>query len=270
MDYREYAPMPPLRAVVDRIWTLEGHALPADAAAEPVLPDGRPELILHFGDSFDRIETDGSRARQARVLYAGQVTGPLLLRPAGRIAVLGVRFHPFGGAAVLAPPQHELAGRTLGIDGISMPLKRALERVEDSGDLAQAARAVQHLLLRYCHVGAIDPRVRFVTETIERQGGVLSIDGVAHTAGLTRRHLERRFLDVVGVTPKRLARIVRFQRALQFLQRSAGPRGGAETAAASGYADQSHFIRDFRQFAGCSPAEHLLRHGELTGFFIER
>lgn len=269
MDYREYAPIPPLAAAVDRIWTLDGDAPRADAVAEPVLPDGRPELILHFGESFDRVEADGRSTRQARVLFAGQVTAPLLLRPAGRIAVLGVRFHPYGAAAIVAHPQHELAGLTLGVDALSTPLRRALERVEESGDLAKAVRIVQDVLLRHGNVAAIDPRMRVAAEAIDRHGGMLSIDDVAHAAGVTRRHLERRFLDSVGVTPKRLARIVRFQRALQFLQ-NGGPGSGAETAAACGYADQSHFTRDFRQFAGCSPVEHLLHHGELTGFFIDR
>ena len=87
---------------------------------------------------------------------------------------------------------------------------------------------------------------------------------------MTRRHLERQFLTTVGVTPKRLARLARFQNVLAMLQDSNTRRPGAETAAACGYADQSHFIRDFRQFAGMSPSAHLLRQGELTGFFIER
>lgn len=72
------------------------------------------------------------------------------------------------------------------------------------------------------------------------------------------------------VTPKRLALIARFQHALRMLERHDSPRRGADTAAACGYADQSHFIRDFRRLAGCSPGEHLLTQGELTGFFIER
>ena len=270
MDYREFAPIPPLASVVERIWTLEGRATAAGAPAEPVLPDGRPELILHFGDPFDRIEPDGSGERQASVLYAGQVTSPLVLRPTGRVAVLGVRFHPYGAAAVLGHPQHELAGLTLGIDAVSSPLRRALERVQDCGGLARAAELVQHVLLRCCNPAAIDPRVRFAVGAIDRSFGMVSIDRVARAAGVTRRHLERRFLDSVGVTPKRLARVARFQRALRLLQREGSVGSGAETAAACGYADQSHFIRDFRQFAGCSPAQHLLHQGELTGFFIER
>jgi AraC-like DNA-binding protein len=45
-------------------------------------------------------------------------------------------------------------------------------------------------------------------------------------------------------------------------------RRGTETAAGCGYSDQSHFIREFNELAGCSPSEHLLQRGLLTGLFI--
>ena len=82
------------------------------------------------------------------------------------------------------------------------------------------------------------------------------------------RHLERRFLDVVGISPKRLSRITRFQAALQALQTAGQDGTGAATAAAFGYADQPHFIREFRELAGCTPSAHLLQQAALTGFFI--
>jgi AraC-like DNA-binding protein len=46
-----------------------------------------------------------------------------------------------------------------------------------------------------------------------------------------------------------------------------GAGSGALAAHACGYADQAHFIRDFRELAGCSPGVHLLERAELTGFF---
>jgi AraC-like DNA-binding protein len=207
---------------------------------------------------------------QPRLIYAGQVTSPLLLRPTGRVAVLGVRFLPHGASALFGVPQHELAGLTLGIDLLSPRLKQDLERVQDSApDLHAAADAVQRVLQRWMRPERIDPRVRFAVERIDRGHGVIGMDALARAAGMSRRHLERQFLAAVGVTPKRLARIVRFQHAVQCLRGSDDRRAGAETAAACGYADQSHFIRDFREFAGCSPSEHLRRNGELTDFFIE-
>lgn len=268
MQYAEYAPLPRLAFVVDRLWTLSGDAASLGADTQPVLPDGRPELILHFGDAFERVHANGAVERQPGVIFAGQLTSQLLLRPTGLIRVLGVRFHPYGAAAVIGAPQHELAGLTIGVDALAGPLSRALAEVREStNDLVAAVSRVQAALLRSIEPDRIDPRIRCAVETISRRRGLVSVDDVAASVSLTRRHLERKFLTAVGMAPKRLARITRFQHALRILEDSDAASRGTDTAATCGYADQAHFIRDFRDLAGCPPGEHLLRQGELTGVF---
>lgn len=269
MQYSEFPPLPRLAAVVERIWTLSGDAAKLAADTQPVLPDGRPELILHFGDPFERVHDDGRVERQASVIFAGQLTGQLSLRPTGLIRVLGVRFHPYGAAAVSNTPQEELAGLTIGLDAIARPLSRALDDVRAAtDDPNEAVGRVQRALLRWLEPDRIDARVRRAVQTIDRHRGLVSIDEVAQSVSMTRRHLERRFLATVGVAPKRLARISRFQHALQVLDCSNSTAPGTVTAATCGYADQAHFIRDFRDLAGCPPGEHLLKQGELTGVFV--
>ena len=69
---------------------------------------------------------------------------------------------------------------------------------------------------------------------------------------MSTRHLQRLFARDLGFPPKTVARVLRFQRALTGLmddpRRSLG-----ELAAASGYFDQAHFIKDFRRFSGGVP-----------------
>lgn len=268
MQYAEYAPVPRLASVVDRLWTLSGDAASLGTDTQPVLPDGRPELIFHFGDAFERIHADGLVERQPTVIFAGQLTSQLLLRPTGAIRVLGVRFHPYGAAALIDPPQDELAGLTIGVGSLARPLDKALGELRDStDDLDVAVRWVQRELLRWVDPDRIDPRVRCAVETICRHRGLVSVDDVAASVSVTRRHLERKFLSAVGMAPKRLARITRFQHALRILEDSDSVSRGTQTAATCGYADQAHFIRDFRDLAGCPPGEHLLKQGELTGVF---
>ena len=269
MRYRESAPDPALADVVDCLWTLDGHAA-ADADADPVLPDGRPELIIHLGQPFEKLTTDGMAERQPALIFAGQLPEQLLLRPRGHVAVLGVRFRPHGAAAFVDAPQHEVAGIPIALDDASVPLAKELDAVRGFDDVDEAMVFVQALLIRAVDRSRIDRRVALAVDAIGRRCGQVSVNALAAATGLTRRHLERRFLQTVGVSPKRLARLARFQRALRLLNRRDMPRGGTETAAACGYADQAHFIRDFRLLAGCSPGEHMLRHGELTGFFSGR
>ena len=274
MHYAEFAPIPALAPFLEKVWTLEGHADSLGGEPQVVLPDGRAELVLHLGDAFERIDEDSDAVvRQPLLLFAGQLKSQLVLRPTGAIGVVGLRFHPYGAAPLFDIPQHELAGRTPDVMSLSTPAARLLEPVrERARSLSHGAELAQLALATLLDPSSIDARVRDAVTQIEVHHGLISIDALAADLGLTRRHLERRFQQIVGISPKRLARIARFQRSLRILD-AADPSqrlGGAETAVACGYADQAHFIRDFRDLAGRPPGEHLLNKGILTGFFERR
>jgi AraC-like DNA-binding protein len=273
MQYSELAPAAELAPLLECVWTLDGHVDALGGEPQTVLPDGRTELVMHFGDPFDRIDVCDGRTtltRQDPILFAGQLTRQLVLQPTGRIGVLGLRFRPFGAAAVLEMPQRDLAGTTPPLTALLPALALVLDRLRTRLESpAGAVVPAQQALLPFVDESRLDARVHHVCRAIEDSAGLVSIDRLASEIGMTRRHLERRFLTLVGMTPKRLARIARFQRAVRHLNGTeAEPRpGGAVTAAACGYADQAHFIRDFRDLAGCPPTEHLLTRGVLTGFF---
>jgi AraC-like DNA-binding protein len=272
MRYVECDPLPALAPFLERVWTLEGHAEMLAGEPQVVLPDGRTELIFHFGDPFERIDvsdTGTTRTLQPRLLFAGQLTRQLVLHPTGRIGVLGLRFHPFGAATLFPHSQDDLAGTTRAVEDLSTRVAQTMESVfAGAPSLAEAASLAQAALGALIDDGRLDSRLADAVREIERSHGLVSIDRVAEHAGMTRRHMERQFLQVVGMTPKRLARIARFQRAVRFLEGDGDARpGGAITAATCGYADQAHFIRDFRDLAGCPPTQHLLNKGVLTGFF---
>jgi AraC-like DNA-binding protein len=270
MNYREYPAHPVLATIVDCVWTLDGHARDM-ADAQPVLPDGRPEIILHLGESFERVHNGGHRERQARLIFAGQLLRPLELRATGCVAVVGIRLKPHGAAALFQEAQHRLVGETLALEAVSSPLAQDLDWVRQRGrGTADAARTVQQLLVRRVNAGRVDRQVHVAVDRISRSGGLVTMDQLAVHSGMTVRQLERRFQQAVGISPKRLARITRFQRALRLFEQLESPQRGTQTAAECGYADQAHFIRDFGEFAGCAPGAHLLRRAELHGFFAAR
>jgi AraC-like DNA-binding protein len=83
----------------------------------------------------------------------------------------------------------------------------------------------------------------------------LAVSDLATELGVSPRHLHRRFLADVGVSPKRLERLARFARAWR--QAVMGPPvTWADLALGNGYADQSHLVREFRRF-GARPPAHL-------------
>ena len=93
-----------------------------------------------------------------------------------------------------------------------------------------------------------------------RSGGRRRLDGLARHVALSPRHLTTLFAREVGLPPKRVARLVRFDAASRGLARTvaSGRRPDlASLAAAHGYADQSHLDREFRDHLGTSPTGWL-------------
>lgn len=87
---------------------------------------------------------------------------------------------------------------------------------------------------------------------LDRHHGNIRIEALVTDLGLSRRQVERRFLDAVGVSPKTYARIRRWNQA-QLLLRTQPSVPLASIASDSGYADQSHMNRDFQRLVGESP-----------------
>jgi AraC-like DNA-binding protein len=270
MNYREHPVPVALGGIVETIWTLEACADPAGAEPQPVVPDGRAEIIVHLGDAFERVD-DGRSTRQSRILFAGQIERPLLLRPTGRTAVMGVRLLPAACAAVTRVPQHELTGRTEPLADVAPELASWLSSVgERASDINAAAALVASGLARHLDPVRIDNRVAFAAGLIDRVGTALTVDAVGARVNLTRRQLERLFRGQVGLSPKRLMRIRRLQRALSVLQSGEAAPPGATAALAGGYADQAHFVRDCRELAGYTPGGYLIGRAEMTGLFVDR
>jgi AraC-like DNA-binding protein len=262
VEYREWVPVPALSGHIEAIWSLSGGAIPG-AGPQRILPDGCSELILNFGDPVEQVRgTD--LLRQPRLLFVGQLQGPLFIRPTGRIDQLGIRFRPAGAAGFIREPQSRLIENGLALGDLAPRLARALgRRPFDITDPGRRVAAVQDALVRAVPAGPSP--VAAVADRLVRSWGVASVEQLARDAGLSGRQLARRFLADVGLRPKLLARICRFQRVFHALGDGSGP--WARVAAECGYYDSSHLIRDFHQLAGEAPARLIDAAPELTRVF---
>src|SRR3982751_463857 len=106
MRYREYQPRPESRPFLHCLWTLETD----DRSVQRIVPDGRPELIVNLAAPCEALR-DGSWRLQDRSFLAGQLTGPLRIRPSGPARILGARFLPQGAAAVFGVAMDEITDR---------------------------------------------------------------------------------------------------------------------------------------------------------------
>ena len=267
MRYREILPDAPLNRVVECFWTLEGDTVEA-ANPERILPDGCVELILNFGSEFSQ-HCDGGPRLQPRNFLVGQMTGPIVISPTGRVELLGIRFHPGGTLPFLRMPLHEITDQVVEVGSLSSKLERDLMRVTSGSSLlAERIEAVETLLTNYLPNDNHDSWLMSLAGRIVDSCGLVSVDQLANDAGVSSRQLERRFMREVGIGPKLLGRIIRFQQVFRAVEHCNA--AWAEIAIECGYYDQAHLIRDFNQFAQQTPAVLFSGQSALTESFTRK
>lgn len=84
----------------------------------------------------------------------------------------------------------------------------------------------------------------------------MAIGDLSAAAGVSSTHLAQRFKELIGVTPKRLARTQRFAATVLAID-PAEPIDWGAVAADAGYFDQAHFGHEFREFTGLTPTQYL-------------
>jgi AraC-like DNA-binding protein len=92
--------------------------------------------------------------------------------------------------------------------------------------------------------------------TLYKTQGRMRIEELAATSGLSRRQLERQFKETLGLSPKRLARLIRFEAVRDHLLADPLYRLN-ELPFEFGYTDQAHFIHDFKTLAAFTPGEFV-------------
>jgi AraC-like DNA-binding protein len=201
--------------------------------------------------------TDGSgTARHPLGFVCGLALAPVLTETVGRQSGIQVMFSVLGAGRLLGLPVGALGGGMVGIDTLLGTEGRvlAMRLREATGWAVRFAILDAWLLERAAAMRAIPPALAAAVGALERAGGALPIRGLALSLGCSERLLERRFADELGLSPKRFARLARFERAVARLSAGLAP---AEVAAAGGFVDQAHLTHEVRAFAGLTPAALL-------------
>jgi AraC-like DNA-binding protein len=215
-----------------------------------VVPHPAVMLVIDIGGG---LLIDGASGWQQR----GSVVAGLA--PVGAAAhgpqdfeCLQVRLSPVVAHAVLGGCA-ELSGTVVALDDLwGRAAVRIQERLraaaswEDRFAIAEAVLAGRQETSR-----AVDPEVAFAWRQLVTSRGRVRVERLAAESGWSRKRLWSRFRSQIGLTPKRAARLVRFDHAARLL---AAGGSAAVVAADSGYADQSHLHRDVLAFAGMTPA----------------
>lgn len=257
--FRLYAPSPALAPFVRCFWMVDG-AAPFDR--EAVLPNGVVELMVNFGPTQKVVGYGDSAADEnfTDAWLAGMQEQPLVIASPNGTDHLGIRFLPGGAHAFLDLPMDEVTNRVIPLDlliGAEAGVLR--ERLLEVDDDENRVRVAEAWLLERRH--GVHPYYSTVLRSIDllRDSSFrLGVGELCERLGLSNRHLIRQFRRVVGLTPKTMSRVGRFNAVVAALHGSADPDWAA-LAYRHGFADQAHMGREFRRFAGVTPTTFLAR-----------
>jgi len=185
---------------------------------------------------------------------AGLTDGPVIVSHRGSARCLQVDLAPLAARRLLGLPMSELANRSVSLEDVLGPSASDLAgRIGDAPGWPERFTLVERALAaRIAAAPAVDPGVAWSLGVLAGSGGRAAIGGLAGELGWSHRRLIARFRDAVGMPPKRVARILRFERLIALI--GADPAlGWARAAAECGFADQAHLAREVRDLAGVTP-----------------
>ncbi|MGW1139118.1 helix-turn-helix domain-containing protein [Streptomyces zhihengii] len=261
-------PAPALREYVDSYVGFDLRGLPAGVHCGP--PSRALTAVISLSDPLEVAAgvDDGSPVTRFGSVAGGLMCRSVAIHHDGRQLGVQISLTPLGARAVYGLPAGELAHRLVPLDELlGAPAAELVDRLRSATTWSARFTALDELLLRAVHRGAREDRVRRVRPEVAEAWrrlvaarGRVPVGAVAAELGWSRRHLTERFRGELGLSPKTFARVLRFEHAHE-LAAARDPLPWGDVAAVSGYADQAHLVRDWREFTGRSPT--AWRRGEV-------
>ncbi|MEV6303658.1 AraC family transcriptional regulator [Actinoplanes sp. NPDC051861] len=236
-----------LARFVESIWSARGRI---DYRRERIAPTGSTVAVVVLGDPIRLVAGDGPPFVAGEGFLLGPHDRPVVNEPLGETWCFGMVTTAVGCRALFGVRPASVRGRVVDLAGV-WPAAAALRRgLLEGGTLDLVAEALSpgapsHALVRCeaaVHMLEADP--------------LRPIAGVAAALGVSHGHLDREFTETVGLSPRIVARILRLRALLAEIDVYA-PVDWPGLAAAHGWFDQSHFIRDFRRHTGVTPSAYV-------------
>jgi len=257
MTFIFHTPAPPLNCYINSFYS-PSESLPLPR--EKILPLPTLDLKINFGGGFQVYDADQNEpfTTLSESWVLGLWTKSHIVDWPEDLQYLGVSFKPGGAYPFLGLPLSELQNQVVSLDAIWGTFAAELRERLYAAHTIQARFALLEkiLLARLCEIPPGLKVAQCAVAEIARHHGTLSIRELSERLGMSQKHLIVQFKQMVGCTPKELGRLYRFGDSLASIDLTQ-PVDWTLVAHQFHFHDQSHFIRDFREFSGHTPTDYL-------------
>ncbi len=258
-------PCKELSNLIECYWYVEsGEA----SHVQKIIPDGYPELIFHFRDSY-QINISGTWSTQSKSLVAGQIRKYFYLKNNGQSKIFGIKLKPTGLKHIFGISMHPLTDQVMDLHQFDNVLLNQLDHtVRLEAEFYTIVNSVEKYFISLsAHEILLNLTDKAVARIINAKGNI-DICEICSSLSISERHLERLFKEFVGLPPKFFARIIRFSNIFSLIENN--DPSWSSVVYDSGFYDQSHFIRNFKAFSGDDPSAYLFNEPSLANFLLKR
>jgi len=263
MFYKRIEPHLSLKPFVECYWVIESDSNP-DQEREKIIPDGFVEIIYHYGDSY-RVSSQGGWEEQKDKLFGGQIDKHFYIENTGRTGMIGIKLKPEVVALLFDLDMSIYANKVTSLSDI--PVLHKVSALFGEGHYEKTIEDIEAYFLSLIPQVGSHPIQRAVSLIFE-QNGMLSVQDLSEYLSINQRQLERYFKKYIGLSPKKYARIIRFNYIFELMKKK--DHNWQDLVFNAGYYDQSHFIKNFQEFTGEDPTKYGFDEKNMANFFLKK
>lgn len=264
MIYQQQDPDPVFAHLIKRFWWIDSEG-DQTIELQKIVPDGYPELIFHYNDPY-QINLDGTWQLQSKHLIAGQIRQHFFLKNTGRSGMFGIKLQPWSVYEIFGLDMSKLSDRVIPIElSEDHPVMEIISNLGSNKDLQSF---ISHCYHCFENIRAIDPPpLQQSIEKIIAKKGAITLKELSAQLNTSERSIERYFNKYIGLAPKFYSRIIRFAHIFELVKKH--EQDWSAITYYAGYFDQSHFIRNFKEFTGEEPSAYGFNKQNMANFFFE-
>jgi AraC-like DNA-binding protein len=258
MSLQHIAVHPTLKGFIEKIWVFESSGRVLHEDMKLIVPNGLIKLVIPFRNGLSgKMEGWQHLSKENEVTVIGICDLPSIVDAEHDVAsgTIGVEFSPIGAYRFFQLRQSEIKNQIHPLTDILGNTARQLqEKISNTESLPLKIKFLQEFLLAMFRKTESDLIFEFCIRKIRHTKGGVTIRELEKETGYSSRWLNMKFLEKVGVSPKNLCSITRFQYYYQALAQNS-KHDFMQNDFHGLYYDQAHFIKEFKRFTGLAPTK---------------
>jgi AraC-like DNA-binding protein len=244
-------PRSELKPFITKIWLFENNSGLVNHGTL-IAPNAKAKIIIPFRNALTtRDNKKAAVCKENDIYFIGIRDVPVTLgSPPGATGSIGIELTTEGACRFLRVPMYHLTNNLFSFSDLyGSEGAELIHKMNDEQNLQQKVNLIQQFLFQQLQKANPNLILDFSVNFISSLHGLTTIKQLEKKTGYSKRYLDLLFKNQLGISPKTLATIQRFQ----YFYKS---RASENTNIHELYYDQSHLIKEFKRYTGLTPMQY--------------